>query len=227
MPRFHLDGFTLEIPKHCLNSAIETAIEQGHYEAKELAGIKRHLKPGDRVLDLGGGAGYLALQAAKVVGAQNVTTVEANPEMVHVIGKNLALNDAVDLRVLHGAVVADDFTQDSVSFEARAAFWASSILKGSPGKKSQLIDVPALKLRDLFQACEPSFVVMDVEGAEVALAQQDWVETVRLVIMEIHPQLYSPRVIQKIFDGLSRAGFAYMPWGSRGNVVVFQRLTAD
>ncbi len=227
MPRFHIDGITLQIPQRCLNPAIEDAIGQGHYEGKELAGIKRHLKPEDRVLDLGGGAGYLAVQAAKIVGAGNVTTVEANPDMVRSIGRTLALNDALDLRVLHGAVVADSYTQDTVTFEAKAAFWASSISNGAPGQKSKLVSVPALKLSDLFEAFDPSFVVMDVEGAEVELAQQSWAKSVRFVIMEIHPQLYGPPDIQQIFDGMSRAGFTYMPWGSRGNVVVFQRVASD
>jgi FkbM family methyltransferase len=207
-----------------LNQAIEDALNRGDYEGKELAAMTRHLTPQDRVLDLGGGAGYLAVQAAKIVGPANVTTVEANPDMVQSIKKNTKLNGVDGVRILHGAVVGDDYPDETITFEARAAFWSSTIYKGAAGKKSILLDVAALKLSAIFEEFDASLVVMDVEGAEAALAQQDWPESVGFIIMEIHPQFYGLNVIQKIFDGLSRSGFAYMPWGLKGNVVVFQRV---
>ena len=209
-----------------INDKLHELLSQGQYEGKELAGVKRHLKPKDRVLELGGGAGYIAVQAARIAGARNVTTIEANPDMVSVIGKNLALNNVEDVRVLQGAVVADDYPDQTVSFDLKPAFWASSIASGKVGKKAQRTDVPALRLSDVLAAFQPNFVIMDIEGTEVSLANQVWSDVVQTIIMEIHPQRYSPLEIKGIFDGMSASGFAYMPWGSRGNVVVFQRFSS-
>ncbi|SEW00511.1 methyltransferase, FkbM family [Aliiroseovarius sediminilitoris] len=224
MPRYSIDGIDLDIPLHCLNDNLKQQLQNEHYEWKEVNGLKRHLKKGDRVLDLGGGAGYIAIQAARIAGAGNVATVEASAEMVQAIGRNLVLNHAEAVRVLHGAVVPDDFSGGSVEFDVKPAFWSSAIAVGPRKGAAQRIKVPALRLSDLLHAFEPNLVIMDVEGAERDLARQDWPLMVQLVIMEIHPQTYPPAGIQEIFDGMSKAGFAYMPWGSRGNLVVFQRL---
>lgn len=224
MPRYTIDGIDLEIPHHCLNDNLEQQLQNELYEWKEVNGLKRHLKKGDRVLDLGGGAGFIAIQAARIAGAANVATVEANADMVDAIGRNLGLNQVEEVRVLHGAVVPDDFLQDSVDFDIKPAFWSSALAAGTRKGVVQRVQVPALRLSDLFQAFEPNLVIMDVEGAERNLARQNWPDMVQLVIMEIHPQIYQPVGIRDLFDDMSKAGFAYMPWGSRGNLVVFQRL---
>ncbi|WP_371168286.1 FkbM family methyltransferase [Aliiroseovarius sp. 2305UL8-7] len=224
MPRYALQGIKLQIPRDCVNDKLEELLAVGEYEIKELTGVKRHLKPGDRVLELGGGAGYLAVQAAIIAGAANVTTVEANPQMVRVIGKNLTLNDVEGVRVMHGAVVPDDFKDDAIGFDVKPVFWASSIANGKAADDTKRVDVPALRLGALLEDVQPNLVVMDVEGAEVSLARQHWPDFVQTIIMETHPQQYPPATIRDIFDGMSAAGFAYMPWGSRGNVVVFQRI---
>ncbi len=56
------------------------------------------------------------------------------------------------------------------------------------------------------------------------LARQEWPPRVRLLIVEIHTKHYSPQVLKDILDGLSGAAFTYMPWGSRGETLVFQRV---
>ncbi len=224
MPRYSIDDIDLRIPRHCLNDGLDQKLQQGVYEWKEVNGLKRHLKQGDRVLDLGGGAGYIAIQAARIAGAANVATVEANADMVKVIEQNLVLNHVDQVRVLHGAVVADAFSGDTVAFDIKPAFWSSAIASGPRQGAVRRMQAPALRLSDLMQAFEPNLVIMDVEGAERDMARQDWPEMVKTVIMEIHPQLYPPTGIREIFDAMSVADFAYMPWGSRGNLVVFQRL---
>lgn len=223
MASFDIDGIKLRVPGHCLTDALVKALESGHYEWNEKAALKRHLTIRDKVLELGAGAGYLSILAAQIVGGANVTSVEANPSMMDVLRKNLDSNGARDTDLRHGAVVADDYGSDTVSFVMRDAFWASSIAE-EDAPDSKLVTVPALRLSDLLEEVRPTVVTMDVEGGEVELSQQDWPDSVRLLIMEIHTQKYPPSTVKSIFDGLSRAGFTFMPWGTRGEVVTLQRV---
>ncbi|TYB80568.1 FkbM family methyltransferase [Maritimibacter fusiformis] len=220
---FELDGIKLRVPGHALNDSLRRALESGKYEWNESAAIRRHAKPGDKVLDIGAGAGYVSALAARAVGGDNVVAVEASPVMLEVLRQNLDGNGAAAAQLIHGAVVDDRFDADTVSFLVRDAFWASTIA-GADAPRDKLAEVPALRLSALLEEHQPSVVIMDVEGGELQLSQQAWPDCVRLVIMEIHTMVYPPSGVRAIFDGMSRNDMTYMPWGTQGEVVVFQRV---
>ena len=223
MAEFKLKGITLRIPEAQLSPPLVKALEQGRYEAGESDALLRNLKPGDRVLDIGAGAGFVSSLAARVVGGENVTSVEASPGMLPVLRRNLNLNETGAAQVLHGAVVPDDFAGEVVRFEVAGAFWASRIGAGEDAGRRQ-VEVPVLRFRELVEKVQPSVLVMDIEGGELDICQLDWPGCVRLLIMEIHTGRYPPEAVKAMFDGLSRNGFTYMPWGTRGEVVVQQRV---
>lgn len=223
MASFIIDGIKLRVPGHALNDELRRALETGHYEWNESAAIRQHARAGDTVLDIGAGAGYVSALAARAVGGENVVAVEASPVMLDVLRQNLDTNGARDTRLIHGAVVADKHAGDTVSFFVRAAFWASTIADEN-APRDKLTEVPALRLTALLDELRPSVVIMDVEGGELELCQQDWPDCVRLVVMEIHTKLYPPSGVKAIFDGMARNNMTYMPWGTRGEVVVFQRV---
>lgn len=220
---FTIKGIRLRIPDEQLSPPLIKALESGHYEWNEFAAIEKHLVQGDRVLDIGAGAGFISTRSAHIVGAENVVCVEASPEMVPVIQRNLNLNAASEVTLLHGAVVPDNFEGKNVEFKVAKAFWASRINTAN-SKAENVVSVPALHFTQLLEKYKPSVVIMDIEGGEVDICQQIWPPCVRLLIMEIHTKLYSPAIVKAMFDGLSRSGFTYMPWGTRGEVVVQQRV---
>lgn len=226
MPQFKLDGLKLKIPQACMNDNIQDAITQGRYEGNETTATKHHVKHTDRVLDLGGGAGYVAFQAARIAGSANVTTVEASPAMFKAIGESAEKNGLDELRVLHGAVVPDTHPEETVSFEVLPGFWASSVaVDGAKKKKvSKLVTVPALKFADLQEVAQPTVITMDIEGAETDLAKGNWHPSVRIVIMEIHHQSYGLHALRQLIMDMFANGFGLMPWGTRGSVLVFKRL---
>ncbi|WP_424939073.1 FkbM family methyltransferase [Aliiroseovarius sp. S253] len=226
MPQFKLDGLKLKIPQACMNDNIRDAITRGSYEGNETLATKRHVEATDRVLDLGGGAGYVAFQAARITGAANVTTVEASPAMFKAIGESAEKNGLDELRALHGAVVPDSHPEDTVNFEVLPGFWASSVAVDGEKKKkaSKLVSVPAMKFSDLQEIAQPTVVTMDIEGAEADLAKAHWYPSVRIVIMEIHPQSYGLHGLRQLISDMFANGFGLMPWGTRGSVMVFKRL---
>ena len=222
---FNIDGIKLRVPGHCLTPPLIRGLESGHYEWNEKSALKRHLERGDRVLELGAGAGYLSILSAQRIGGENVVSVEASPAMLDVLRKNLDSNGARDVDLRHGAVVADRYAGETVRFRVSEAFWASSLAGEATG--DNVVEVPALRLTDLLEEVQPTVVVMDVEGAELELCDRNWPACVRLLIMEIHTRQYGPTKVKAMFDALSRAGFTYMPWGTRGEVVTLQRVLPD
>ena len=228
MARFDFAGLNLEVPEEILTSEIETALRGGRYEWGELRALLNVLRPTDRLLDIGSAIGFIACHACKIIPPKQLTCVEANPDMMPVLEANLERNRFSRARVCHGAVVGDDHQGEELSYQLRNSYLASRIAETEKvGKNSRLVTVPAIRLSDLLTAFEPDVVSMDVEGVEVALAQQVWPGSVRSVIMEIHTQYYGLAQVHEIFAGMARNGFAYQPYGSRGAVVVFQRMGTE
>jgi FkbM family methyltransferase len=218
---FEVEGVRLAVPEAELGPRLRHALETGRYEHAEAHALATHLRSGDRVLDLGAGCGYLTIVAARIVGPDAVTAVEPNPALLPVIVDNVAANGLPPVRVLHGAAVAGP-GGGQVALSLRAGFWAGSTVRDD--RRHGAVDVPALGLAALQQTYRPTVLVADVEGAEEALFDAPLPPPLRLVIVELHPNVYGARGIARVFAGFAASGFAYCPSGSRGRTIVFHRL---
>lgn len=228
MPDFIIDGIHLTIPADRLTDALVRSLQAGRYENTEAAAIKTHLRPDDRLLDLGAGAGYLLAQAARIVSDPGALAgVEASPEMAEVARATLARCGAAAARIRWGAVVPDDHAEPEVAFLQRRAFWASGLAAKAPpaadGPARRLM-VPALRFGALLAEHRPTVLSIDIEGAEAALFDRPLPAPLRLVVIEIHPALYGLSGTRRIFDGLSASGFAYDARRARGATIVFSRI---
>ncbi|WP_233252579.1 FkbM family methyltransferase [Maritimibacter sp. 55A14] len=224
MAEFQIDGIALEVPDAQLTDALRKAMGAGLYEHVEARAVAQHVRPGDRVLELGAGAGFIAAQIARRAGAAGLLSVEANPAMIPVIKGNLARNGAQAVSLLHGAVVPDGYEGDEIGLHVPAGFWAASL--AAPALKSRrTVQVPALRLGQLLERHRPDVVVMDIEGAEEFLFEQPWPGYLRVLVLELHPRRYPASTVQRIFDCMSASGLCYVADGSRGAVVVFSRVT--
>lgn len=224
MPVFEVGGVRLAVPEAELGPRLREALTTGRYEHAEAHALATHLKPGDRVLDLGAGCGYLTILAAGVVGSSAVTAVEPNPALVPVIVENVARNGLPPVGVIHGAVVAGQ-GGGQVALSLRGGFWAGSTVRDDHGPK--VVEVPALGLAALLSDHRPTVVVADIEGAEEALFDAPLPLPLRVAILELHPNVYGSSGVARVFAGFAASGFVYCPAGSRGRTIVFQRLEAS
>lgn len=216
MARFKIDGIYLEVPDSLLTLPLRRALAEGRYEGNEARALVKHVRPGDRVLDIGAGVGYLACLAARVTGAEHVAGVEANPALIPVARANLNRNDALAARLTEAAVVPDDHTGGTVRFRPGKGFWDGRI------EPEGGMEVATVSLSAILAAHRPDVVVMDIEGGEAALAGHDW-PGVRLVVVELHVGRYGPETVRRIMTGFFDRGFGYCPWGSRAETLVFER----
>ncbi len=223
MQRFKLGKVVLEVPKALLNDKLTQKMASGGYEANEARAARLRVKSGHRVLELGGGVGYISSICAQITDPANIVTVEASPETLKVIRHNLDLNGAAQARLIHGAVIGPDADMDKVLFRVDKAFWDSS-LAGAGQTGQDLVEVPALSIMDLLKDHRPHVVILDVEGAEAYLFDQPWPRFVRHVIMELHPSKYPDKTIKTITDCMSKSGLVYDPGCSRGRLLGFRRI---
>ena len=224
MERFELNGVALVCPEGQLTDKIRGKLASGEYEGSEARAVMMRVKPGQRVLELGAGLGYIGALAARIVGAKNVTSVEANPDMIMAIRANYALNGVAEIDLRHAAVVGQDYEGHSLAFACAKQFWASRIA-GVGDAGVGVVDVPVLRIHALLDEVKPNFVIMDIEGAEQYLFDAKWPRSVKHVVIELHPKQYeSGKVIKHIVDMLSRSGFTYDPVASRGTLLALRRV---
>ena len=223
MADYEINGVKLQIPDALLSKRIAEKLENGRYEGHEANAALMRVRGDTRVLELGAGLGYIASICAAIAGPHNVTTVEANPDMLPVVRGNLERNGFADVTVLHGAVTGHADVGDAIEFERTKAFWGASIAREGSNPDA-IVSVPLLRLSDLLKRYRPHIVIMDIEGAEQTLFDEVWPSHVRSVMMELHPGRYPDTTIKKMIDCLSASGMTYDPGPSRGRIVGFRRL---
>lgn len=226
MAEYTVDGIKLNVPGQLLNDRIAGKLVSGGYEAHEARAVQMRIKPGQRVLELGAGLGFISAVAARAAGPENVVLVEANPLLLPVIERNLKLNGFSKLRLMHGAVIGQTDDLGELEFDPKKAFWAGRIADDTSDPDA-VVPVPALSLPKLLAEFNTQAVIMDVEGAERFLFDAPWPDHVLTVIMELHPKQYSDHVIKRIVDCMSASGLTYDPGPSRGRILCFRRVRGE
>ncbi|MDM7256070.1 MAG: FkbM family methyltransferase [Paracoccus sp. (in: a-proteobacteria)] len=204
--QFIVDGMVLEIPVWGMTPFMRNRLERGQYEGQERQLTREFLRPGDKVLDLGAGAGLVASLAASIVGPENVTAVEANPAMHPFLRRNLRRNGAQAVRTIKGAVAGPRVTEKEVTLNLEAGFWASSILRASQNARGA-VTVPVKRFDRLLRATGASVVIMDIEGAEDDILTRSLPAQLRLLIVEMHPDVYGAARLTEIQVNLMAQGF--------------------
>jgi hypothetical protein len=140
--------------------------DQPGYEVTLLAGLRETIKPGDRVIVIGGGVGVTAVVAALRTGAAGtVQCFEASKRYVELIQQTVARNSITNVKV-HHAVVAKAI-----------GVYNDGSDNGPTLSPSQLPSCDVLEL--------------DCEGAEVDILRQMSINP-RVVLVETHGMFGAP-----------------------------------
>jgi FkbM family methyltransferase len=145
--------------------------------AAALAAAERHVRPGDRVFDVGSNLGLFALAAARLSGPSGgVTACEPDPQFADLIGRSVRLADdpaAGPIRVLTVAVAGDvGLAELAVARLGRASSHLTGLGadRGTAGGVRFTRSVVTVTLDWLADRVgPPTLVKVDVEGAEVAV----------------------------------------------------------
>lgn len=214
----------LKIPKHpqITRGRIRGALKSDTYERKECDAVMRVVRPGDRVLELGGGIGYMSTLLSVKKQVARVVSYEANPALIPYIRSVHAANGVknVDLR---NALLSPQ-AGDPVPFYVRKNFLASSMDRAAdPDTVIEEVAIMQHDIAPVLEAERPNVLVCDIEGAEAdLLPAADWTG-LRAAVIELHPQWIGQSGVQAVFDAMQRAGLTYFPKASEAKVVTFRK----
>ena len=143
----------------------------GEYSEGEVATMRRYVKPGDTVIDVGANIGSLTLPMAGLVGAQGrVYAFESQARNFNLLCAHLALNGIEQVRPLNAFV--SDVANPKTSSEA----WGSYV--------SDKWSTPVMKLDDLgLESC--ALIKIDVDGGELGV-----LKSAARLIEKARPVLY-------------------------------------
>ena len=188
-----------------ISPKIERPMRNNRYEARECSAVRRMLRPGDRVLELGAGVGLLSTVAGLVRGIESVTTVEANPGLIPLIRETHRLNAVQNVNVINGVASAED--GPDIDFYLRPDFWGSSMEPASRPFDS-VAKLPRIGVRALVEKLRPTVIICDIEGGELGLFDTVDLTSVRALVIELHPKVYGKAGLEKITRTLKDKGLA-------------------
>lgn len=209
-------GIKVPFVPSIITPKIERPMRNSRYEAGECAALRRILRPGDRVLELGAGVGLLSTVASLVPGVEAVTTVEANPDLIPLIRETHRLNGATRVDLRNGVATADD--GEDMAFYIRPDFWASSLEPSSRGY-SKIATLPRYALKSLVKEVRPTVIVCDIEGGEMGLFDEADLSGVRALVIEFHAKVYGDEGVAAILAMLAAKGFVLAAENKVGSTV--------
>ena len=208
-----LDGIWLATDAASTPTGVRNALLKNTYEDAERALVARTVRKGDRVLEIGGGIGFVGLLCARLAGVGCVLSYEANPDLEPVIRANYARNPITpELRMK--AMSRDG---GPVTFHVSDHVLSSSMRARRTAEREVTVESHAL--RDVLAEHRPDVVVMDVEGAEIDLLPDTDLNAVRALVLELHPHVVGEAAIDALLADLRAQGFSIRT-KARSNVLL-------
>jgi FkbM family methyltransferase len=214
-----IDGIRLEVDRSRLAPSVVRALYRESYEDKEAAIVRQIVAPGDRVLEIGAGIGFITLLCARQCGAEAVLAYEANPENEPIVRRNFALNGLPP----HFRSRAVSVSKGECTLFITPNLLSTSVIDRGDGRE---ISVPCDAISDVVREFRPNCLVMDVEGAEIDLLPAAPLDQIAKIILEIHPHIVGVEAVQRLESHLKAAGFARFGAPAESKVCLYVRRAA-
>lgn len=209
-------GVLIPVVPGVFSEAITQSVQAGRYEEHEASLLDALLQPGEVILEIGAGCGFISTYCAKNPHVQRVFCVEANPTMIDVIKLTHEVND-VGVTVFNEILGKVDGEAD---FFVHQDFWAS----GTHSFLGKPIKVKTTSFQSRLDQIRPTMLIVDIEGGEEALFEDVDLTGVKKIMVELHQPTIGRRGMKKVFDLLSAQNFHYEVWHSFYTVVTFSHV---
>ena len=221
-----LDGVKIPLKHSPLDPKTRKRLMRGSYETAECDLVRRFIKPGAQILELGASVGIVTCFLGRQAGrAGRIVCVEADARLKAPFETQLALNGVQANWVnalccpLWQDEVPDSIAQQSFQPSERTLS-GRAVAAPTSGENPPCLTALAICRQ---AGLEPSALVMDIEGAEAAWSEYPphLPDSIALVIAEFHPHLIGPTVAGQAVQALLDEGFVVS--ALHGTVLAFQR----
>lgn len=213
---FQVGDIVLDAPHPPVSKSVRKSLRKNEYEPVEAYLVRRLVRPGDTVLDLGAGLGLTCIAAAKASSGGRVVGYEADPAIAPLARRNIQRN-GVQAEIRNRAIAEQ---QGVCEFHVRRSFTASSVL---PSKRSRAIRVEADAFRDVVDEFQPQVIACDVEGVERDVFASANLASVQRLVVEVHPGAIGIAGVLKCAQDLANSGLLPVHRLCFGQVLVFDR----
>lgn len=195
-----IDGIHVYIDPR-LSDRMVRRIVTGIHTRPERRLVLSALEPDDVVMELGAGVGMVSIACAKRIGSERVFAYEANPDLQSMFKENCRLNGvAPRLEIcLLGR------THGEATFHLARDFSNSSVHRSRLADRA--VTVPIRPFDDEIARIRPSFLIVDIEGAEDELFACARLDTISKMMLEVHPHIYGAAKSNALRSKIRASGF--------------------
>ncbi|MEO8104037.1 MAG: FkbM family methyltransferase [Betaproteobacteria bacterium] len=227
----NIAGFSIFVDTKNYAPSIIAAFDSNYYERREMQLTSDLVHPSDRVIEAGTAIGIVAMTAALIVGAENVLTFDANPDIIEDARQNFRRNGLSKIQSRNGVlknrrkIAARD---ETVEFYIDEAFWASRLNASltAPGIVKS-VQIPVCCLEDEIRTHAANVLICDIEGGETDLLMEAELSGIRLIIMETHYAVSGEAPTDAMMRKLVVEGFSLHLGYAANQVVVLRRDMSD
>lgn len=207
-----------------LKPPILRAVRSGAYERPEIEFGLANLRPGDRVMEMGTGAGIVSSVFAKNIKDLTLKSYEANPDLIDHIRALYAHNGVEKVvTVTNTVVVSGTNAPAHMDFFVRSNFLGSRLSGDNTEAEARKVSIATTHYDEITRDYPHNVLVMDIEGGELDFLADADLSGVELVMLELHPKVYGGSGRAQVIEHLTSKGFTLDQATSRGQVASFKK----
>lgn len=182
-------GLTIDTSNSAVSARIKAKLFFGIYESSERRFVRKYLGGNGAVVELGSSLGVLTCLIRKsLLQGQTLVAVEANPTLVTIIERNLALNECAGNTFIEAAAIS--YTQAPYAMFQRAQHSTDGRVISDHCTARDGVRVPTTRLANVLEKynLRDFVLVSDIEGAEWSMFKNDLpaLRRATLIIIELH-----------------------------------------
>jgi FkbM family methyltransferase len=215
--------YMIEFPYNpsIIDDKVLSKMQSGRYEHREATASLKFVQEGEKILELGGGLGFISTLLMQRLKPASYTLVEADPRLIPIIAETHRLNRVTGVKVLNCVATSDPelIERGSCELSIASTFWGSSL----KGTNARTVSVGVTPLSSLVEEQKTSVLIADIEGGEVDLFRGIDMPSVNVVILELHPTVIGVEGVASVREELARIGLHAADYDEKTNVGVFLR----
>ena len=212
-----VDALKFPLDPDYLTPKIRKKLRLGRYDQGFLAAALEVVRPGDTVLELGSGLGFVTGMIAKQRDVAMIHGYDGNAAVVRYAEAMLATNGIQNVQ-LTNAVLGP--RKSTVPFLLQSYAPLSSLLPFD-GRESTSVTVDMINAKGAVKDIKPTVILCNIEGGEADVFKGVPLPTVRHTLIKLNPDRIGSAGIARVFEAMAVANLVYDPSISAGSLVGF------